>query len=212
MRQLWSNSREQTQRKREETNGRQLVHQKKNWKLAEGDGSKDLSKIWRRRQSHDCNQWPGLLPHLLFGMNGAQTKRASVLIGNHQPIVKAQTKCAWGYGMAIMAVTLLMAVRNEDLTCMNIYKGIQDDENNVCLWLPSFRHFCHLSYLLWETCETVVALSCNTHDLAYSCLYLFSSRPTSQFALVSFHSCALWRQRKFVETILVITISLTCCQ
>ena len=28
MRQLWSNSRKQTQRKREETNGRQLVHQK----------------------------------------------------------------------------------------------------------------------------------------------------------------------------------------
>ena len=45
--------------------------------------------------------------------------------------------------------------------------------------------------------------------VAYSCLCLFSSRPTSQFALVSFHSCPLWRQRKFVETILVSTISLT---
>ena len=32
-----------------------------------------------------------------------------------------------------MAVTVLMAVKNEYLTCEDVYKGIHDDENNVCL-------------------------------------------------------------------------------
>ena len=32
-----------------------------------------------------------------------------------------------------MAVTILMAVRNEDLIHKDIYKGIHDDENKV--WL-----------------------------------------------------------------------------
>ena len=32
-----------------------------------------------------------------------------------------------------MAVTILMAVTNEDLIYKDIYKGIHDDENNV--WL-----------------------------------------------------------------------------
>ena len=36
---------------------------------------------------------PGLLhPHLLPGEDGAQTRRVSVQIGNHQPIGVAQTK------------------------------------------------------------------------------------------------------------------------
>ena len=41
---------------------------------------------------HGNNQWPGLLLHLLPGKNGAQTKRVSVLIGNHQPIGVAQIR------------------------------------------------------------------------------------------------------------------------
>ena len=32
-----------------------------------------------------------------------------------------------------MAVTVLMAMKKKYLTCEDIYKGIHDDENNVCL-------------------------------------------------------------------------------
>ena len=70
----------------------------------------------------------------------------SVLIGNHQPIEVAQTKRvsvligSQLIGTAQMkrarlrqAVTSLMAVKNEYLTYTDIYKGIYNDENNVCL-------------------------------------------------------------------------------
>ena len=32
-----------------------------------------------------------------------------------------------------MAVTVLMAVKNEYFTNEDIYKGVHDDQNNVCL-------------------------------------------------------------------------------
>ena len=35
--------------------------------------------------------------------------------------------------IGLMAATILMAVKNEDLIFKNISKGIHDDENNVCL-------------------------------------------------------------------------------
>ena len=35
--------------------------------------------------------------------------------------------------VGLLAVTVLVAVRNEDLIFEDISKGIHDDENNVCL-------------------------------------------------------------------------------
>ena len=76
---------------------------------------------------------PGLLrPHLLLGKNGAQTKRASVLIGSHQPIGTAQTK-----GVSVrhgdhQAHGSHISLGSEFIF-IDLYKGIHDDENN--LWL-----------------------------------------------------------------------------
>ena len=100
------------------------------------------------------------------GLNGAQTKRVSVLIGNHQPIGVAQTKrmsvleCA----RRVLAVTILMAVKNEDLTYKDIYKGIHDDENNA--WSETGYHL----FVISATCLVLVRdchsrLSCLKHDL-----------------------------------------------
>ena len=75
----------------------------------------------------------GLLrPHLLLGKNGAQTKRASVLIGNHQPIGTAQTKgvsVRHGDHQAHGSHISL----GKEVIFIDLYKGIHDDENN--LWL-----------------------------------------------------------------------------
>ena len=49
--------------------------------------------------------------------------------------------------------------RRIEIIFIDPHKGINDDENNVCFWRStSFRHFCHLSCLLRETCETVIIL------------------------------------------------------
>ena len=90
---------------------------------------------------------PGQLhPHLLPGENGAQTRRVSVLIGNHQPIRVAQTK-----GVSVPINSQLIGTaqmkrarlrhgshrshshENEYLTYEDIHKVIHDDKNNVCL-------------------------------------------------------------------------------
>ena len=56
---------------------------------------------------HGNNQRPGLRLHLLPGKNGAQTKRVSVLIGNHSD----QTRERSGLKIVgFMAVTILMVV------------------------------------------------------------------------------------------------------
>ena len=55
------------------------------------------------------------------------------------------------------------------------------------------------------------SFSCNKHDPFSALLFLFFLWPFGT-SHVWFHSCALWRKREFVQTILVITILLTCCQ
>ena len=57
------------------------------------DSEKKKKMTFGTRPDGSRHPGPGLLrPHLLLGENGAQTKRASVLIGSHQPIGTAQTK------------------------------------------------------------------------------------------------------------------------
>ena len=56
-----------------------------------------------------------------------RTKRVSVLIGNQQLIGTAQIK------RVSLAVPVLMAMKNEYLIFKDIFQGIHDDENNVCL-------------------------------------------------------------------------------
>ena len=84
-----------------------------------------------------------------------------------------------------MAVTLLMAVR---FIFIDPHKGIHDDEIHV--WLSrssSFRHFCPLSCLLWEACETFMVPFHATSMtlLAHSSLSFLSlgSKPNSQCTL-----------------------------
>ena len=47
---------------------------------------------------------------------------------------------------------------------------------------------------------------------SYPFLWPFCSSQVAKAHTVWFHSCALWRKRDFVETVLVIIILLTCCQ
>ena len=57
--------------------------------------------------------------------------------------------------IGFLAVTVRTAVKNEYLTNEEIYKGIHDDENNVCVCdgRPSFRHFWHFSCVVLFYCE-----------------------------------------------------------
>ena len=69
-----------------------------------------------------------------------------------------------------------------------------------------------------ETCETVIVPfhSTRMNLFAQSLFYPFYDRlaqgQSVSLHIVWFHSCALWRKRKFIETVLVITILLTCWQ
>ena len=60
----------------------------------------------------------------------------SVVIDNHQLLGAARIKRVSvlnGTIIGLLAVSVLMAVKNEYFICGDIYKGIHDDENNVCL-------------------------------------------------------------------------------
>ena len=85
--------------------------------------------------------------------------------------------------IGFLAVTVLMAVKNEYLTNEDIYKGIHDDENNVCLCgRPSIRHFCHLFSVEGLPYESFVL---------HFVMMPVGSRPTSQFALMGCLLCDL---------------------
>ena len=85
----------------------------------------------RHHLGHGTNQRPG---HPLLGDHGARTKRVSVLIGSHQLIGATRIKrVSVPNGDHRAPGTFLAAVKNEYLIFKDIYKGIHDDENNVCL-------------------------------------------------------------------------------
>ena len=80
---------------------------------------------------------------------------AWALIGNHQPIGRAQTRrvsVLIGSQLIWTAQTKRVRLRHDSHTThdnevifIDPHKDIHDDENNVCLWRStSFRHFCHL--------------------------------------------------------------------
>ena len=94
--------------------------------------------------------------HLLRDENGAQTKRVSILIGNHWPIGRAQTRrVSVLIGSQLIWTAQIKRVRlrhhshtihDNEVIFRDPRKDIHDDENSVCLWRStSFRHFCHLS-------------------------------------------------------------------
>ena len=68
----------------QERGGQEEVGQEKRWWM-------ELRRMATHHLGHGNNQWPGLRLHLHPGNRGARTKRASVLIGNHEPIGATQT-------------------------------------------------------------------------------------------------------------------------
>ena len=99
--------------------------------------------------------------------------------------------------------------RGSEIIFIDFHKGIHDDENNVCLWWStSFRHFCHLFCVLWETCETVIVIAFCVQSLCeclvqVSCCTLFVSirdekRFSLRLSLLSFIllSCCQYRSIK----------------
>ena len=77
----------------------------------------------------------GLRLHLHPGNSGARIKRVSFLIGNHQPIGAAQTKrvSVLDGDHQVPGSRRSNGSEDEDLIHENNYKGIHDDEKNVCL-------------------------------------------------------------------------------
>ena len=92
--------------------------------------------------------------------------------------------------------------------CFGTPKLVQIDEHHNleahswdCLWRSiSFRQFCHLFCVLWETCETVTV----TAFLRFILFVTVWLKASWSLHTVLSHSCSLWRKRDFIETIPVI--------
>ena len=94
----------------------------------------------------------------------------------------------------LLAVIVLMAVKNEDLIIKNNSKGIHDDENNVCLCTGNHL-FVHsatcsvLSCFAVSDCHSQFSVICTAF-----CSGACWLKANNQFALMKCRWCALWRK------------------